>query len=40
MKVAIKIKRSKILLVRMSESLNKYDDKSLFPSKLKNVNEW
>jgi len=39
MKVISEIKRRKIPIVRMEKSLNKYDDKVLFPEKLKMANE-
>ena len=39
MKVIEEIKKRKIPIVRVDESLNKYDDKILFPDKLEKANE-
>ena len=39
MKVTTKIKKRKIPIVRVDKSLNKYDDKILFPDKLEKANE-
>lgn len=39
MKMATEIKKRKISIVRVDKSLNKYDDKILFPNKLENANE-
>ena len=39
MKVTTEIKKRKIPIVRVDESLNKYDDKILFPDKLEKANE-
>ena len=39
MKVTTKIKKRKTPIVRVDESLNKYDDKILFPDKLEKANE-
>ena len=39
MKVTVEIKKRKIPIVRVDNSLNKYDDKILFPDKLEKTNE-
>jgi len=39
MKVTAELKRRKIPIVRVDKSLNKYDDKILFPDKLEKANE-
>ena len=39
MKVIKEIKERKIPIVRIDESLNKYDNKILFPDKLEKANE-
>lgn len=39
MKVTTEIKKRKIPIVRIDKSLNKYDDKNLFPDKLDKANE-
>jgi len=39
MKVLTEIKERKIPIVRIDNSLNKYDDKILFPDKLEKANE-
>ena len=39
MKVITEIKKRKIPIVRVDESLNEYDDKILFPDKLEKANE-
>ena len=39
MKVVTEIKERKIPIVRIDNSLNKYDDKILFPDKLEKANE-
>ena len=39
MKVITELKKRKIPIVRVDESLNKYDDKILFPDKLEKANE-
>jgi hypothetical protein len=39
MKIIAELKQRKIPIVRMDESLNKYDDKILFPDKLERANE-
>ena len=39
MKVIAEIKKRKIPIVRIDDSLNKYDDKILFPDKLERANE-
>lgn len=39
MKVTTEIKKRKVPIVRVDESLNKYDDKILFPDKLEKANE-
>lgn len=39
MKVTTEIKKRKIPIVRVDESLNKYDNKILFPDKLEKANE-
>ena len=39
MKIIAEIKKRKIPIVRIDESLNKYDDKILFPDKLEKANE-
>jgi len=39
MKVIAEIKERKIPIVRIDDSLNKYDDKILFPYKLERANE-
>ena len=39
MKVSTEIKKRKIPIVRIDKSLNKYDDKILFPEKLEKANE-
>jgi len=39
MKVITEIKKRKIPIVRVDNSLKKYDDKILFPDKLKKANE-
>jgi hypothetical protein len=39
MKIITELKKRKIPIVRMEESLNKYDDKILFPDKLEKANE-
>ena len=39
MKIITELKKRKIPIVRMDESLNKYDDKILFPDKLEKANE-
>jgi hypothetical protein len=39
MKVLTEIKERKIPIVRIDNSLNKYDDKIIFPDKLEKANE-
>jgi hypothetical protein len=39
MKIIAEIKERKIPIVRIDNSLNKYDDKILFPDKLEKANE-
>jgi hypothetical protein len=39
MKVITEIKKRKIPIVRIDKSLNSYDDKILFPTKLEKANE-
>jgi hypothetical protein len=39
MKALTEIKKRKIPIVRVDKSLNNYDDKILFPDKLKKTNE-
>ena len=39
MKIITELKKRKIPIVRIDESLNKYDDKILFPDKLEKANE-
>ena len=39
MKIITEIKKRKIPIVRVDNSLKKYDDKILFPDKLKKANE-
>jgi hypothetical protein len=39
MRVLTEIKKRKIPIVRVDKSLNKYDDKILFPDKLEKANE-
>ena len=39
MNVTAEIKKRKIPIVRLDKSLNKYDDKILFPDKLEKANE-
>lgn len=39
MKITKEIKKRKIPIVRVDKSLNKYDDKILFPEKLEKTNE-
>jgi len=39
MKVITEIKKRKIPIVRVDDSLKKYDDKILFPEKLEKANE-
>ena len=39
MKVITEIKKRKIPIVRIDKSLNEFDDKILFPEKLKKANE-
>jgi len=39
MKVITEIKKRKIPIVRVDDSLKKYDDKILFPDKLEKANE-
>ena len=39
MKITNEIKKRKIPIVRVDKSLNKYDDKILFPEKLEKTNE-
>ena len=39
MNVISEIKKRKIPIVRVDKSLNKYDDKILFPDKLEKANE-
>ena len=39
MKVTAELKKRKIPIVRIDQSLNKYDDKILFPDKLEKANE-
>jgi len=39
MKVIAEIKERKIPIVRIDDSLNKFDDKILFPDKLERANE-
>jgi len=39
MNITAEIKKRKIPIVRVDESLNKYDDKILFPDKLEKANE-
>lgn len=39
MKIIKEIKKRKIPIVRIDDSLNKYDDKVLFPEKLEKANK-
>jgi len=39
MEITAEIKKRKIPIVRIDESLNEYDDKILFPDKLEKANE-
>ena len=39
MKIIAEIKERKIPIVRIDDSLNKFDDKILFPDKLERANE-
>lgn len=39
MKITTEIKKRKVSIVRVDKSLNKYDDKILFPDKLEKANE-
>lgn len=39
MKILTEIKKRKIPIVRVDKSLNKFDDKILFPDKLEKANE-
>jgi hypothetical protein len=39
MNVTVELKKRKIPIVRIDESLNKYDDMILFPDKLEKANE-
>jgi hypothetical protein len=36
MKITVELKKRKVPIVRIDKSLNKYDDKILFPEKLEN----
>jgi hypothetical protein len=39
MKITTELKKRKVPIVRIDKSLNKYDDKILFPDKLEKANE-
>lgn len=39
MKITKELKKRKIPIVRVDKSLNKYDDKIMFPEKLEKANE-
>jgi len=39
MKITTELKKRKIPIVKIDKSLNKYDDKVLFPDKLEKANE-
>lgn len=39
MKIVTEIKKRKVPIVRVDKSLNKYDDKILFPDKLEKANK-
>jgi hypothetical protein len=39
MRITAEIKKRKVPIIRVDKSLNKYDDKILFPDKLEKANE-